>query len=67
MRASSVILVRGRRSETFYVDQDSVNENIDEDMHSPSKDSDDMEGDVDDVATGRCDSDKDEGDKSLEE
>ncbi|KAJ8594522.1 hypothetical protein M405DRAFT_930177 [Rhizopogon salebrosus TDB-379] len=36
MRASSVILVRGRRSETFYVDQDSVNENIDEDMHSPN-------------------------------
>ncbi|KAJ8596841.1 hypothetical protein M405DRAFT_804707 [Rhizopogon salebrosus TDB-379] len=48
-------------------DQDSVNENIDEDMHSPGRDSDDTEGDVDDVATGRGDSDEDEGDDSLKE
>ncbi|KAJ8588644.1 MFS general substrate transporter [Rhizopogon salebrosus TDB-379] len=48
-------------------DQDSANENIDKDTHSPGRDSDDTEGDVDDVATGRGDSDEDEGDKSLEE
>jgi hypothetical protein len=64
---SSSILVCGRRSETFYVDQDSANENVDEDMHSPSRDSDGMEGDIDDVAIGRGDNDKGEGDKFLEE
>jgi hypothetical protein len=48
-------------------DQDSVNENIDKDMHNPCRDSDDMEGDVDDAATGRGDSDEDEEDKSPEE
>jgi hypothetical protein len=46
---------------------DSANENIDEDMHmpQPGRNSDDMEGDVDDAATGRSDSDEDDGDKAL--
>jgi hypothetical protein len=48
-------------------DKDSADENIDEDIHSPDRDSYDMEGDVDDAATGRGDSNEDEGDKSLEE